>query len=392
MKTFNLLLMAALLLTSTPLFAQDADWSANLPAANLPTTKATEPEKAAAEVEEEKPSFELSGMVDAYYQAGLIKAEDKSALGFPTSFTDQVDQFAIGQVSLLATKEMGKVSFTGQVGFGPRAVGANSDSNGDVFLGVGDNLASTIQQLFVTYAPSDWLTFTMGNFGTFVGYEVIDAAANVNYSTSYLFSNGPFYHTGLKADVALGEKFGAMLGVFNDTDSKFDLISGKHYGGQLSAEAGGLSAYLNFITGKEEEGEDSESTKDDLFETQVDLTAVYEVSESFALGLNASQYSTSIDGRSAGGFFGTALYSTIGFSESFNLGLRAEMFNLTAAEGDNTDQPNVFSFTASGNFHIDDLRIIPEFRFDTGSNGFLFGESVEDKSVFNFILAAVYSF
>lgn len=380
--------MAALLLSTTSLFAQDANWPTSLPA----TTMATEPEKEATEEEDEKPSFELSGMVDAYYQAGLIKADDKSALGFPTSFTDQVDQFAIGQLSLLATKEMGKVSFTGQIGFGPRAVAGNSDSNGDALLGVGDNLASTVQQLFVTYAPSDWLTFTMGNFGTFVGYEVIDAAANVNYSTSYLFSNGPFYHTGLKADFALGENFGAMVGVFNDTDSKFDVISGKHYGGQLSTEVGALSAYLNFITGKEAEGEDSEGTDDDLFETQIDLTAVYEVSESFALGLNASQYSTSLDGRSAGGFFGTALYSTIGLSEAFDLGLRAEIFSLTAAEGDNTDQPNVFSFTTSANFHVGDLRIIPEVRFDTGSNGFLFGESIEDKSVFNFILAAVYSF
>lgn len=380
--------MAALLLSTTSLFAQDANWPTSLPA----TTMATEPEKEATEEEDEKPSFELSGMVDAYYQAGLIKADDKSALGFPTSFTDQVDQFAIGQLSLLATKEMGKVSFTGQIGFGPRAVAGNIDSNGDALLGVGDNLASTVQQLFVTYAPSDWLTFTMGNFGTFVGYEVIDAAANVNYSTSYLFSNGPFYHTGLKADFALGENFGAMVGVFNDTDSKFDVISGKHYGGQLSTEVGALSAYLNFITGKEAEGEDSEGTDDDLFETQIDLTAVYEVSESFALGLNASQYSTSLDGRSAGGFFGTALYSTIGLSEAFDLGLRAEIFSLTAAEGDNTDQPNVFSFTTSANFHVGDLRIIPEVRFDTGSNGFLFGESIEDKSVFNFILAAVYSF
>lgn len=378
--------MAAMLLFATSLQAQDA----NYPTPMLPL--ATEPTKEAKAEEEEKPSFVLSGMVDAYYQGNLIKGEDDSPLAFPTSFTGQANQFAIGQMSLLATKEMGKVAFTGQVGFGPRAVAANSDSNGDVFLGVGDNFASTIQQLFVTYAPSDWLTFTLGNFGTFVGYEVIDAAANVNYSTSYLFSNGPFYHTGLKADIALGEKFGAMLGVFNDTDSKIDAISGKHYGAQLSTEVGSLSAYLNFITGKEEEGEDPSATSDDLFESQIDLTAVYEVSESFALGLNASRYTTTLDGRSAGGFFGTALYSTIGLSEGFDLGLRAEVFNLTAAEGDTADQPSVFSFTASGNFHIGDLRIIPEIRFDSGNNGFLFGDSLEDKAAASFILAAVYSF
>ena len=62
---------------------------------------------------------------------------------------------------------------------------------------------SAIKQLFITYSPVEKLTFTLGNFGTHVGYEVIDAPANVNYSTSYMFSNGPFYHTGLKADYAI---------------------------------------------------------------------------------------------------------------------------------------------------------------------------------------------
>lgn len=377
--------MAAMLLTSFQLFAQDAD-----PA---PATDpfGTEPEKEEVK-EEEEGGFDLTGMVDAYYQANLSSDANDDPLAFPTSFTGQTNQFAIGQVSLMAAKEMGKVSFVGQVGFGPRAVAANSDSNGDLFLGVGDNFASTIQQLFVTYSPSDAVTFTLGNFGTFVGYEVIDAAANVNYSTSYLFSNGPFYHTGVKADFALGENFGAMVGVFNDTDSKFDAISGKHYGAQLSGSFGGLSAYLNFITGKEAEGEDRDGSDDDLFESQIDLTATYEVSESFMLGLNASNYSTSLDGDAMGGFFGTALYSTIGLSEGFDLGLRAEYFSGTAAEGDESDQPSVMAITASGNFTIGDLRIIPEFRLDTGSNGFTFGEEADDDSAAAFILAAVYSF
>lgn len=385
MKKLITFFTMTLLLTSFGLFAQDA-------ATVLPTDPfGTEPEKEAAEEEEEK-GFELTGMVDAYYQANLISDDSDNALLFPTSFTGQANQFAIGMVNLMATKEMGKVSFVGQVGFGPRAVSANGDSNADFTFGVADNLASTVQQLFVTYSPSDAVTFTLGNFGTFVGYEVIDAAANMNYSTSYLFSNGPFYHTGFKADFALGENFGAMVGIFNDTDSKFDEISGKHYGAQLSAEVGDLAAYLNFITGKDAEGSDRDETSDDTFESQIDLTATYAVSETFSLGLNASSYSTSVDGNAAGGFFGTALYSTIGLSDGFDLALRAEYFGGTAAEGDDTDQPNVIALTASGNFTIGDLRIIPEFRFDTGSNGFTFGETVDDNAAASFILAAVYSF
>ncbi|MEL6274453.1 MAG: porin [Bacteroidota bacterium] len=237
MKKLTTLFMAVLLLQSLSIFAQDA---APLPEEN---PLATEPAATIVdgEEEDEEKGFELTGFVDAYYQAGLTESsEAEEPIAFPTSFTDQTNQFAIGMVNLMATKEMGKVSFVGQVGFGPRAVAANSDSNDDGSFG--DNFASTIQQLYVSYSPSDAVTFTLGNFGTFVGYEVIDAPANVNYSTSYLFSNGPFYHTGAKVDFAISDGFGAMIGVFNDNDSKIDAIDGKHIGGQLSFETGGLAA------------------------------------------------------------------------------------------------------------------------------------------------------
>ncbi|MEL6357714.1 MAG: outer membrane beta-barrel protein [Bacteroidota bacterium] len=206
MKKLTTLFMAVLLLQSLSIFAQDA---APLPEEN---PLATEPAATIVdgEEEDEEKGFELTGFVDAYYQAGLTESsEAEEPIAFPTSFTDQTNQFAIGMVNLMATKEMGKVSFVGQVGFGPRAVAANSDSNDDGSFG--DNFASTIQQLYVSYSPSDAVTFTLGNFGTFVGYEVIDAPANVNYSTSYLFSNGPFYHTGAKVDFAISDGFGKMV-------------------------------------------------------------------------------------------------------------------------------------------------------------------------------------
>jgi len=379
MKTIFQFTLAALLLTSFNLFAQDAMELTSIDLLAAPV---------AEEKEEEVPSFSLTGYVDAYYQGNLSSidvGDDKFYLPFASSFTDLTNTFGIGNVNLLAEKTVGKVSFVGQVGFGPRAVGANSDSN----LGIGGlNFASTVQQLFVTYSPSDAVTFTLGNFGTFVGYEVIDAPANMNYSMSHLFSNGPFYHTGAKVDFVIAEGFGAMVGVFNDTDSKFDLVGGKHFGGQLSYANDALGVYLNAIAGKDNEGLTDE---EDTNEFQVDLTATYQISESFMLGLNASNYATSVDGNAAGGFFGTALYATVTAGESTDVSLRAEYFANTAAEGDQTDQSSVFALTASGNFKIGDMRIVPEIRFDSGSNNFHgFGE--DDDSVIAFLLAGIYSF
>ncbi|MEM6770277.1 MAG: outer membrane beta-barrel protein, partial [Bacteroidota bacterium] len=275
--------------SSFTLFAQDADPLETDPLLPAPAVEEAE--------EEDEDELKISGFVDAYYQAAFNTSESGDLpLVFPTSFTGQANEFGIGMVNLLVEKSMGKVGFVGQVGFGPRA----TDANGDV---------PTVQQLFVTYAPSDAVTFTLGNFGTFVGYEVIDAPVNVNYSTSYLFSNGPFFHTGLKADIALGDNFGLMVGAFNDTDTKFDVVPGLHFGGQLSATAGDFSAYLNVLAGKADEGV-LETDNDDTNDFQVDLVATYEASEKLFFGLNVSDKTSSVDGDQAGGFSGAALYST----------------------------------------------------------------------------------
>jgi hypothetical protein len=218
----------------------------------------------------------------------------------------------------------------------------------------------------------------------------------MNYSTSYLFSYGPFFHTGLKADFALGENFGAMLGIFNNTDSRFN-DPGYYYGAQLSTELGGLAAYLNFLYGVDVK---DLADGEDLTTLQLDLTATYEVSETLMFGINASNKSTAFNGNSGDGFTGVALYSTIGLSEGFALSLRAESFTESVPDGITADGRSVFAITASGNFTVGDLRIIPEVRFDSSSDfantysgGIIdFGGGVDDDSVASFILAAVYSF
>lgn len=379
MKLIKNFFAAALVLTALPAFAQEVEVSGTDPEAVATQT---------AEEEEEDDALKISGFVDAYYQANFSQSENGEApLVFPTSFTGQANEFGVGMVNLLFEKSLGKVGFVGQVGFGPRAI----DANGDV---------PTLQQLFVTYAPSDVVTFTLGNFGTFVGYEVIDAPVNVNYSTSYLFSNGPFFHTGIKADFALGENFGLMVGAFNDTDTKIDVVPGLHYGAQLSASAGSFSAYLNFLAGTSDDAF-NDIDEDDTNDFQVDLVATYEASESLFFGLNVSDKTSAIDGDTDSGFFGAALYSTIGLTDDFSLGLRAEYFADKLAEGSTADDPSVTSFTISGNYTVGALRIIPEFRLDSGSNGRIFvpdvgnvnyTPSADDDMAMSFILAAVYSF
>ena len=383
MKTLQYLFIVALLMVSFNLGAQEIYAEASKEAKETVEKKATEPETEAVteeeeDAEKEDEGLQISGFVDGYY---MFNFNGNGATNFPTSFTEVSNTFTLGMANVVFAKESDKIGFVADLAFGPRAEAANGTGEGI--------LTAAIKQLYMTYSPSDAVTFTFGNFSTFVGYELIDSPGNVNYSTSYLFSNGPFYHTGVKADIGLGENMGLMVGIMNDTDSKFDFIGGKHIGAQLSGSWGGFSGYLNFIAGKEEE-----RGENDLNEMEIDFTGTYELSDKFMLGLNVANYSTSMDGTSEGGFFGTALYATITTSETFALGLRGEYFAVDLGEGI-TDEPSILALTASGNITIGDLRLIPEIRVDLGDESdalFFDDEGAAVGSLPAFILAAVYSF
>ncbi|MCB0551346.1 MAG: porin [Phaeodactylibacter sp.] len=365
-----------ILFFDTFISAQDAEIAST---AELATAMAAEPEEEPEE--ESKFPFEVSGFVDVYYAYSFSdEFPSLTTRPLPTSFTETTNSFSLGMANLVFSKE-GKVGFVADLAVGPRAEVANGFS--------GTTLAA-IKQLYVTYSPLDWLAFTMGNYGTHVGYEVIDAPANINYSTSYMFSNGPFYHTGIKADFALSENFGAMIGLFDDTDSKFDFVEGKHLGAQLSYSNESVGIYLNYIGGRDVEGD---SLAAEVTGRQVDLTATFQASDELGLGINATSKTNVVSEGDNTSWFGAALYANYAFSDLFTLGLRGEYIGDPDGEILGATDGNVLSLTASGNFHIGALTIIPEFRVDTASDEVFPGDDGKlTQSLPVFLVAAVYSF
>lgn len=339
---------------------------------NLTPTKSAETSVDEAE-EDEKKGFQISGFVDAYFASSFIDQ------AFPTSFTETNNSFTLGMANVVLSKE-GTVGFVADIAVGPRAEVAN---------GYNGSTLSAIKQLYVTYSPIEKLTLTAGNFGTHVGYEVIDAPANLNYSTSYMFSNGPFYHTGLKANYEVADGIGLMAGVFNDTDSKIDEVDGKHFGAQVSIEKGDLAAFVNYIGGKD----DFIGADTAVLGNQFDLTATYQVSDEFGLGLNATTKIVSTEGFEDQTWSGAALYLNYAFSDAFTLAARGEFIadadGLILGASDNT----ITSFTLSGNFHLGGLTFIPEFRIDTSKEE-VFTDADGKATGTNpaFVLAAVYGF
>lgn len=330
----------------------------------------------AQEEESSAPALSISGSVDAYYRAvlsgGTNDPSDGSTVAPSSSFANQTG-FALGMANVVLGLDGEKTGFVADLAFGPRGTDAVFEST--------TASSSIVNQLYAYWNVSEAVTLTIGNFNTFLGYEVISPTGNYNYSTSYMFSFGPFSHSGLKADIALGDA-SLMLAVLNPTDfTDFNPTGDYAFGAQL----GFGGAYLNTIL------------SDDFY--QVDLTAGWDLTDALYLGVNAT--------KAKDAFTGAALYVQNSFSDDFSLGLRGEYFKDDGVGAIALDE-NVIDLTLSANYSVGALTIIPEFRIDMLSyDGFIddndgFDFSDEDnpiwvnptlsKSLSSFTLAAVYAF
>jgi hypothetical protein len=297
---------------------------------------------------QEEPTFSVSGSVDSYYRSAEYSPG--------TSFAD-LNGFSLGMANIVLSYEGEKSGFVADLVYGPRGADAVFNSTGS---------SNIVNQLYVYYNVSDSFTLTLGNFNTFLGYEVISPVGNFNYSTSYMFSNGPFSHTGLKADIAVSDDVSLMLGALNRTDYTESQPVGDDY--MFGAQLGLYGQYINFLSG----GNANVS--------QVDFTGGINISDSFFLGVNATSYKDdSVE------WSGVALYPQLTVTDSFSLGLRGESFDIK--------ESNKFtSFTVTGSFTSGNLTIKPEIRVDSADEKVSAWSADGDDSLSSFVLAAIYSF
>ncbi|WP_353129318.1 porin [Parapedobacter pyrenivorans] len=321
-------------------------------------------------------SLTISGSVDAYYKYDFSGYKNEDGLSnIPTSFANEQNSVSLGMINLILGKTVGKASFVGDVSFGPRGQYQS-------LLNGGDGNSFNIQNLYMSYAFTDKFSMTAGFMGTFVGYEIISPTGNFNYSTSYLFSAGPFQNAGIKAQYEFSDKVGLMVGLFNDWNVYQDFNGVSDFGAQLRlSPVEGWDAYVNFLDGHE---------TGMIF----DLTTSYQITDAFKLGLNAADFAA--EGQDAGGYQGGALYAQYGFTDAFALGARGEYFKYKDM-GSGTDMiegNSVFGLTLSANVKAGPLTVIPELRFDNNSEEVFFKNTDLDlsKSASQFSLALVYAF
>ncbi|MBT1700482.1 outer membrane beta-barrel protein [Fulvivirgaceae bacterium PWU4] len=417
-------LILGALFVSTAGFSQQQE--PVLASAVTPTEKAPKDGTVQAEGEEKKEdekTFTLSGSIDTYARTsfGTMNPYSTSPYAPSTSFSD-LKGFGLGMVNLVASYGGEKAGFTADVVFGPRGKAA--------VFGTASGQA-IINQMYAYYKLSDKVTLNLGQFNTFLGYEVISPAVNFHYSTSYLFSWGPFNHTGLRADFDLGGGLVAKLAIMNPTDIvEFNPVNTYTLGAQIghTSDAGGI--WLNFLYGDQDGKLDTNdspyvldedgdpilvggnpvfvTSKGSLF--QADLTTGWNLGEKFYLGVNTSyqtvaageQFVAADDIQDSDGdatsFMGVALYPKVTLSESFAIGLRAEYFGVSKGHlsifgTDSGGDGSVTEFTLTGNYKVGGLTLIPEFRIDqTSEDSFLDADGKATNMMPSLSLAAVYKF
>ncbi|NCW13084.1 MAG: porin [Chitinophagia bacterium] len=315
-----------------------------------------------------------SGYIDAYFRNSFSTASG-STNNF-TSFTQSQNKLALGMASLKIDQTLGKFAATIDLGYGKRAEEFSYNDQG---------LLANIKQAYISYNLTDQLKISAGKWATHVGYELLDAPLNRNYSMSYGFSYGPFFHTGVKAEYAVTGKTSFMIGIANPTDFVTTNAPYKVFIAQLSTKLfeDKTTLYANYQGGN--------VGGNDHF-SQFDVVINNTLSSQWALNYDGTIYSAKTSGKTTN-WKSNALYLNFDPSSSIGFTLRSEIFDDKSALSAGAFGTSIFANTLSMNYKIKKLTIIPEFRLDNAQNNIFTNSSNKPTgSNASFILAAVYKF
>jgi hypothetical protein len=278
-----------------------------------------------------------------------------------------------------------------------------------------------------------------GKFVTFLGYEVIESPANLNFSRGLLFTNLiPLTHTGVYADYKFNSTFEAKLGIVDGWNNSTSGSAGSGVGGNTAAGTNDSSSFGKAITGQlniNAPGGNANITQSFIYSPDGEPgvvggdnggLAVYDIwgnwnptfvkdsalllGFNFDFGYNASSGQTYIPANQVGipdtnTFWGAALYAQYKFSKVFSLAGRGEYIHSDEAlnpkfgtggvfganGGFTPGEQDDYSFTLTASFNVwDNLLTRVEYRLDdlSGNTTGRAGQTVDHEISLN----AVYSF
>jgi hypothetical protein len=245
------------------------------------------------------------------------------------------------------------------------------------------------------------LDIYMGKFVTFLGYEVIESPANLNFSRGLLFTNAiPLTHTGIYADYKFNDTVEAKLGivdgwnnstspsvspVFENNQSGF----GKAITGQINVNAPGKNANITQSFIYSAQGEPGVVGVDNgpvvVYDIWGNWNPTFVKDSALTLGLNAdighngagtpgSTFAAIPAVYDSNTWYGVAAYASYKVTKVITLSARGEYLHEDASvapkfgvAGTSNDD---FSETLTASFNIwDNLLTRIEYRYDHFTNG-----------------------
>jgi hypothetical protein len=270
--------------------------------------------------------------------------------------------------------------------------------NGNTLTGGSVNTSGlALEQALVKFRipVGNGLDIYAGKFVTFLGYEVIESPANLNFSRGLLFTNLiPLTHTGVYADYKFNSTFEGKLGIVdawnNSTSSSVGVNGvgtngsssfGKAITGQLNINAPGGNANITQSFIYSPQGEPgvvgtSGSQFVGVYDIWGNWNPTFVKDNNLLLGFNLDA------GQDQGtGFWGIALYTQYKFTKVFSLAGRAEYIhddrapagaakfgafaNVAGPLNGVTPAQDDFAYTLTASFNVwDNLLTRIEYRID----------------------------
>jgi hypothetical protein len=291
--------------------------------------------------------IQFSGFVDTYYSlnfghptpAGTTATVGNQGL---RAFDIQADKFSLNMVELVfqkAPSDKMPVGFRLDLDFGPGADIVHATDP------AGTSTLNNIEQAYVTYvAPvGKGLTIDLGQFVTWMGYEVIESKDNWNYSRGLLFTWAiPFYHAGVRATLPLTDSLSvAVMGV-NGWNNTVSNNAGKDVGAEIVFTGiPKVSLVANGIWGSF----GADGNRRDVY----DFIATITPTDKLSLAANAD-YGTQDFGNAS--WYGVAGYLRYAFTDAVATALRAEWYKDQDGATINGTPQTLGEVTATGEWKI----------------------------------------
>jgi hypothetical protein len=333
----------------------------------------------------------INGFASASYSWNFNQPPDNKTLF--RSFDDDHNSFRLDGVQLLVQKaaaNRGDIGF--KIDLTAGAIARVSAARG-LFRDVETSkpIDFDVKQAYVSWIMplGRGLRLDVGKFVTLVGYELIDGyeGINDNFSRSWLFTYGPFTHTGVKLSYAFTDTFTATVMLVNGWDNVVDNNRAKSFGVSFAYKPTPMVAIsATYVGGPERDGEDCDfrHLADLVVQVRPNWRIAVVANVDFGYehnGVVVSQPSLPsgdvAEVRADAKWLMAAVYARVGLHKRFYLNLRGELFY--DWDGNRTGTPQrLLGLTLTPEFRATDSLIIRgEARIDQ-SDQFVFPIAADD--------------